>query len=208
MRVLREPRQPATVSEYAGPTLSSAIRDVVVSVSPAGVLLRVWKPWWVAELAKSFFYLVGVLAVGVAILMALWGSRSGDFDPRASVCVMITAAVWGSFAAQLFLASRTLIRMLYGDPRVGTRFFVAADQEPGWRVDPVKAVELHREPMQVTLRRPHALRITTRRGQQFKLLRGGAAEELEAAATELRALLRLDAAPAKGFPIVPIEAKM
>jgi hypothetical protein len=43
---------------------------------------------------------------------------------------------------------------------------------------------------------------------RFDLLRGRPAEELEAVAEELRTLLRLDAAPAKGFAVVTIGEKM
>jgi hypothetical protein len=166
------------------------------------------RPSWPAELAKAFFYIVGVLSTGAVLLIVLGGSRGGGFDPIVYVCTMFSAAVWAAFVGYLFIVLRTLIRMLRRDPRVGTRFFPAADAEPGWRVDPVKSVDVGREPMQVTLKRPHALRITTHRGLQFRLLRGRPPEELEALASELRSLLRLDSAPAKGFPVVPVEAKM
>jgi hypothetical protein len=199
-----------TVLDYARPK-GSAATELVVRVSPEGVLLRVSKPLWLAELAKGFFYLVGVLSTGAAIAIAVWPERrafAAGFNPLALVCTMIAAVIWGSFAVHLIRTSRTLVRMLRRDPGVGTRFFPAADREPAWGVDPVRSVELQREPMQATLWRPHVLRITTRRGLHFNLLRGRPVEELEAVAEELRRLLRLDAAPAKGFPVVPIGERM
>jgi hypothetical protein len=202
----------STVLDYAHAQASAAAAaELVVRVLPDGVLLRVRRPSLPLELGKGILYLVGVLSTGSVLLIVLWpgsGARAGGFDPMAYVCTMLAAAFCAAFAVHLFLAARDGFRILCRDPRVGTRFFYAADQEPSWRVDPVKSIEIDREPMQVTLTRPHVLRIMTRRGLQFRHLRGRPVEELEAVATELRSLLRLDAAPGRGFPVVPIGGKM
>ena len=200
---------PQVVLEYALP--GTGVGELVVRISPAGVLLRVRKPSLPIELAKAFFYLVGVLSTGTVLLIALWpaaGFRSSEFDPATYGCILLGAAFCAAFATYLFLTARDVFRILRRDRRIGTRFFYAADQEPSWRVDPVKSIEIDREPMQVTFTRPHVLRIMTRRGLQFRLFRGRSVEELDAVAAELRTLLRLDAKPVRGFPVVPIGERM
>jgi hypothetical protein len=169
--MLQEPPPPPeqTVLDYARPQVS-ATAAVVVRASPAGVLLRVTRPWWPTELLKVFIYLIGVLLIGAMLLMAalsLRDSRGAQVQWSSYFCSLVALAIWVSFVVQLLVLFRDIGRIIRRDPRLGTRFFHAADATPSWRVDPVKSVELHREPMGVTFRRPHALRIITRRSRQF-----------------------------------------
>jgi hypothetical protein len=135
--------------------------------------------------------------------------RGRGFDATSYMCMTLGAAVFIASAVQVFVAVRNIVRIARGDLRPGTKFFHAADRQPGLRVDPVKSIEVRRAPLSITFRRPYVLRITTRLAHQHvDLLSGRPVEELEAVAEELRSLLRLDAAPSKGFAVVPIGEKM